>query len=235
MKAELDTLIDSVAKTNRRRSLDTLKKLHEASKLQFGWIEFLSHRVKGTPGEVLLTGAHSAVIEAAACVAVGFFRPALTAMRCQIDLFLGTAYYESHEVEWKYYNETGDQFRLKSDLVDYFKKYNQAYKTRFSLLYENRSNAARLGKLDIYGILSAHVHAMGVKTKPSATRLAEVIQEIDPEQIVALQRDVAESVSDYLACWYHASWNDLPKSVKDNVFSRLSEAQQTKFFAQSPS
>jgi hypothetical protein len=105
-------LLQKVQKFSSVKGEGIVSQIEGKSSLLLLWIPYLNLQKTGTADE-LLDGALSSLREVAACSGLGLVRPALLAMRTEIDLMLSWLYFKDHHVEWHYVNATGDGFKLK--------------------------------------------------------------------------------------------------------------------------
>src|SRR3989442_13118197 len=101
----------------------------------------------------MLDASASAAREAIACLALGLLRPWLASLRSQIDMLLAWLYFKDHPVEWQRVQDTGEGFKLKSDILKYLSETVEKYKTRFGLLRDCTTRTVE----DPFRLLSAHM------------------------------------------------------------------------------
>ena len=68
----------------------------------------------------MLVGLQTAAVEVAGFIAVGFVRPAIFALRGQIDLAAGWLYDKDHPLEWEHVVKTGEGFLQKGEKFQIF-------------------------------------------------------------------------------------------------------------------
>lgn len=194
------------------------------------WLPYLEHHKTGTADE-LLVGVRSSLIEAVACAALGFVRPALFALRTEIDLTLTWLYFKDHPVEWDSLNSTGDGFKLKKEIFDYLTRYFDGFSERYALLNQVCSRREK----DSYRFLSAHIHSQSYNTLPVANSLADVVRDgTVMHELVLIANDVDEYISDILLSLYVKDWVHIPGDVLKSVSSKIkSEGQKKVFFGKS--
>jgi hypothetical protein len=111
-----------------------IEQMHDACALLLNWIEHLRQsEVTGTCDEMLL-GIRPASVEIAGCISLGLVRPAIFAMRGQIDLALAWLFYKDHRVEWNHVLDVGEGFKLKGEIFEFL--------TRTYLKIAGRSRSA---------------------------------------------------------------------------------------------
>lgn len=192
------------------------------------WLEYLlAFRVTGSADE-LLKGCQSAIVESAACVAIGLVRPALFSLRGQIDLLLCWLYFKDHPVEWQYLERTGEGFMLKKDVLKYLDAHIAGFSTRLGILKQCKLR----GEEDPYRLLSAHVHSQSSKVVPTLKALADVVMASRTcSEFVDLQAECIEYLNDILLGVYASAWAALPKPLVDAARNRMSPGQEAVVFA----
>ena len=193
---------------------EILEKHERALRLAVAWLGYLrGAQARGT-ADVLLDGFHAALIEAAGCLATGFVRPAVFAMRAQVDILLAWMYFRDHRVEWQYVEETGEKYK-------YLRTYDRRFGRRLALLRGRRTG----GTEDPYRLLSAHVHGQNSATVPRLVRVPKLVRSrtvcLD---CIVLQKDVCEYLSDVLTARFAGQWADLPGCVTQAIEGRLDAA-----------
>lgn len=191
------------------------------------WIPYLNLQKTGTADE-LLDGAISSLREVAACAGLGLIRPALLAMRTEIDLMLSWLYFKDHHVEWHYVNNTGDGFKLKKEILEYFLKYYKDFGFRFGILKDIVTRT----EIDPYRLLSAHIHSQSLATLPCVYDLKDIVGEKKIlGEIPSLAHNVDEYISDILFATFDKSWTQLPPALLQSVRSRFkTKPQENNFF-----
>lgn len=197
--------------------------------LSLHWLQYLNlyHRT-GTADE-LLDAFASSIREAAACNSIGLVRPALFSMRTQIDLILSWLYFKDHSVEWGYINRSGDGFKLKRELLEYFNVHCKGFGTRYGILKEVVTRREE----DTYRLLSAHIHGQSNAVLPVTMELADVVRDKALcDECASLVGEVAEYVHDILAAFFSAKWSSLSVEITSQIESRFTtDAQKQRFFA----
>ncbi len=189
------------------------------------WLHYLNAYERTETADGLLDGVSSSIREGAACAALGLVRPALFALRTQVDLLLGWLYFKDHPVEWKSVNERGEGFKMKRELIDYLADFNPGYKARFVLLQE----VAKRTELDPYRLLSAHIHAQSSVVLPDALNLKDVVKnETVTQQFSLIVVQVNEYISDALVALFAPKWASLPDAVIQEVAARLATKKNYK-------
>ena len=114
---QLTELLKNVDAFSKSHGVTILKKIDEESRLFLEWVPYLNNKKTGVADE-LLDGAVSSLREVAACASLGLVRPALLAMRTEIDLILSWLYFKDHIVEWDSVNLSGEGFKLKKEVLE---------------------------------------------------------------------------------------------------------------------
>ncbi|MBF3702476.1 hypothetical protein ISG25_18525 [Burkholderia pseudomallei] len=197
------------------------------SSLVLQWVTYLS-RHKTNSADELLGGVASSLVEAAACAALGLVRPALFSMRTEIDVLLTWLYFKDHPVEWENVNATGDGFKLKKELFEYFARYFDGFSSRYGIL----GQIIRRKDSDTYRFLSAHIHSQSTVTLPLACNLDDVVRDRKTgDELALIAKDVDEYISDVLLAIFARDWVHLPDDIMNSLNSRFkSKAQKKEFF-----
>ena len=210
------------------RGVDLCEGVTESAISLLNWLVYLRKSQVTTIADVLLDGVQGAVVETVGCVVVGLARPALFSMRSEIDMALGWIYFKNHLIEWDHLRVTGRGFLSKREIEKYLAEHYPKYKTRYSLLEQTM----RRREGDPYRGLSAHIHGQTDLTVPRVGPLVELVGNGRRcEEIIELQRDVAEYICDVLLSVFADRWTSLPDDVKEPLGERLSEQQRGAFFA----
>ncbi|MDP9990380.1 hypothetical protein J2W28_000237 [Variovorax boronicumulans] len=182
------------------------------------WIKYiLESQLTGT-ADNLINGLLCSIREAAACAALGLVRPALFAMRSQVDLTLAWLYFKDHPVEWNSVNERGESFKLKKEILDYLTLNFPGFSARLSLLTEVKLRTT----VDPYKLLSAHVHAQSELVLPKTENLADVVHEKSLSiECVGIAKETCEYISDILICFYTNNWDAIPAGITQAIEKRL--------------
>lgn len=182
------------------------------------WLDHVkAHKLTGVADE-LIDGCLSAIRESAVCIALGLVRPALSAMRVQIDLSLGWLYFRKHELEWSRIQSSGDGFKLKTDVLKHLEDHIPAFKYRCLLLKKRRTRRTE----DPYRLLSAHIHAQSVHTLPVVITPESIIgSTASQHEAVEVLSECSEYISDlYWGC-FGDQWFGLPENLRAPLEERL--------------
>lgn len=198
-------------------------KFQSESVLLLEWLNYVNISQRTGVANTLLDGASSSVREAAACLALGLVRPAMFALRTQIDLILAWLYFKDHPMEWQLVNERGEGFKLKREILDYLGEHYKGFAARFAVLKE----VAQRSTDDPYRLLSAHIHAQSNPVLPIADDLADVVyDEAFCTECTVLAREACEFMNDLLVSVYASKWTALPDVVKKSIDVRLASGKK---------
>jgi len=207
---------------------DLCKEIEKASMPVIEWLAYLRSSEATGIADILLTGIHSTVIEAAGCLCLGLARSALFGMRAEIDMLLAWLYFKDHPIEWEYVQSTGEGYKLKQELIRHLEFYVPKYKERFGLLQQCKKRT----ELEPYKLLSAHIHSQSVHCVPSIGALSSLVSPLsDCNQCIQIQKEVTEYLNDVLFSCYADKWASLPKSIVSDTTSRLTGKQKKVFFS----
>ena len=198
------------------------------SQLLVSWLEYLRASADTKHATVLLGGVRSAVLEVAACLCVGYVRPAIVSLRAQIDMLLAWLYFKDHPIEWQNVETTGDGYKLKKELLRYLADNIPRFVDRFALLQKLKTR-----KLDDpYRVLSAHVHSQSTLTIPKTYSVEKVVStEALCIECTELQAECSEFLNDVLLSCYADKWASLPNDITSAARARMSPAQEKVFFS----
>lgn len=197
---------------------EILKSHEQATQLAMAWLEYLRRSQATGTADELLDGFHASLIETAGCLAMGLVRPAVFAMRTQVDILVAWLFFKDHPIEWEHVEATGKRYRLVSEVLKYLRTYNSRFQDRLVLLRAERGQ----GEEDPYHLLSAHVHSQNSATIPPLVEIHQLVQG-KPRclECVELQLEICEYLSDVLASCFATQWADLPEFVTNSIKRRL--------------
>lgn len=228
--AALAKLTDACSKHSGDYGPALLQRQEQALRPLLEWLDYLRTCEATGTADVMLDGVHAAAVEASGCLALGLVRPALLAMRAEIDMVLAWIYFKDHPAEWDLVEQEGEGFKLKRELVAYCETQTSVYpqfKARFGLLEQSRTRR----ETDPYRLLSAHLHSQGTKTVPPLGPLASLVCSLTLcEDCVAIQGEVCEYLNDILFSCFADKWGSLPESVRRTTLDRLTDEQRRAFF-----
>lgn len=225
---QVGDLLSGVHKFTSKEGLRVVTEVEMRSRLFLAWIPYLNNAKTGTADD-LLDGAVSSLREVAACSGLGLVRPALLAMRTQIDLILSWLYFKDHRVEWEYVNLTGDGFKLKKEILEYLMRYFSSFGRRFGIL----KGVIVRKEVDPYRLLSAHIHSQSSNTLPLVDDLKDVVGDISViNELPMLAHEVDEYLSDILFSVFSDGWTQISPSLTKSLDVRFkTKAQKQDFYA----
>lgn len=194
------------------------------------WLHFLQTNHMTGVADCLLIGSRSAVNEAAACLSIGLVRPALNSIRLQIDLLLGWQYFKDHKMEWARLGESGDGYRLKSEIIRYLGEVVPKFGTRFALLKDCKKRQVD----EPYRLLSAHVHGQSEFVIPIVQEPKDIVSSKRlQDDLVLVQGECVEYIGDIFWSIYADRWAALHPELKQQLLERFdTPKQKNAFFAQ---
>ena len=201
-----------------------------ASKLLIQWLNYLIETKLTSTADCLLSGTLSAVREGVACVALGLVRPALASLRLQVDLSLGWLYFKDHGVEWSRVQETGEGFKLKTELIKYLAEHHPKFRDRMGILKDCRTRSQE----DPYKLLSAHIHAQSELALPRINFPSDIVgPDKLQDEFVLLQFECAEFVNDIFWSVYAERWTALSEDLRNALDARFkTPAQRAEFYSE---
>lgn len=202
--------------------------MERAARPQLLWLGYLlAHRDTGT-ARCLIEGVESAIREAAACLILGLARPALNSLRMQIDLTISWLYFKDHPVEWELIQQTGENFKLKKELLQYLKDWHPKFGGRIGILQQIK----RRKLLDPYRLLSAHMHGQNELSIPDIKSPADALAK--PEvlaEVPLIQVECCEYLSDVLWAVFGDHWRAVPAELMSDLEGRfVTNTQKAEFF-----
>jgi hypothetical protein len=230
-KTQLEELTSLVIQNSIGHGEEIIARGEGSSYLLMLWLDHLRSTQLTGNADCLLDGATSAVREGVSCLALGLVRPALNSIRLQIDLVLAWLYFKDHKVEWDRVQETGDGYKLKSDIFKYLCESHKSFNTRFSLLANCKSRTLH----DPYRVLSAHIHGQSEPAIPKITMPIDIVASYTLQlQALELQKESAEYLNDILWCINAEHWTRVPEPLLEAITTRFkSPAQRVSFFESS--
>ncbi len=232
MKQQLSILAQGIQKNCDGDGAEHIARAEAAATPQVLWLSYIEeHQLTGT-ADCLVNGAYSAIRESAICIALGLVRPAVGAMRLQIDLALGWLYFRHHPVEWDRVQRSGDGFKLKSEILQYLKDNFHHFGHRFTLLEQRRTRDLE----DPYRLLSAHMHAQSESTVPQIEEPSSLLAQ-GPEraEAISLLRECSEYINDLYWCVFSEKRYSLPSGLEELLHSRFKTPADLASFYSGPS
>jgi hypothetical protein len=199
-----------------------------ASVLILHWVDYLKKSQLTGCCDDILDGIRATAVEASGCIALGLIRPAMFALRAQIDATMAWLYFKDHPVEWDFLLRTGEGFKARGEIVEYLVKLVERYSVRFSILNSHRNRTVE----QPYRLLSAHIHGQSTLVIPTFQNLAAMVYpEVRCREAVKLQVEVSEYIGDVLLSCFASWWSALPEEIINSVKLRVPAAKQAQLFS----
>lgn len=202
--------------------------MERAARSQLLWLHYLlEHRDTGT-ARCLIEGMESAIREAVACLILGLARPALNSLRMQIDLAISWLYFKDHPIEWELIQHTGENFKLKKELLQYLKDWHPKFGGRIGILQQIK----RRKLVDPYRLLSAHMHGQNELSIPDIKAPTDALAKPGIlAEVPLIQAECCEYLSDILWAVFGDHWRALPTELMSDLNERfVTKAQRADFF-----
>jgi hypothetical protein len=230
-KSEYQTQIDKLLSAIQKRSLGGAAlgvEHHKALLIVLHWVDYLRETELTGYCDQILDGVRATAVEASGCIALGLVRPAIFALRAQIDATVAWLYFKDHPIEWEFLLRTGEGFKSRSEAIDYCSQFVDKFSTRFSILSSHKKRQVD----QPYKLLSAHIHGQSTMVIPTFQTLdAMVYPEKQCREAVSLQMEVSEYIGDIFMAYFASKWPSLPEEILKSVKSRLPSDKQAKLFA----
>ncbi|HHQ2672641.1 TPA: hypothetical protein ACSPLY_005253 [Pseudomonas aeruginosa] len=211
-------LIESARRFIEAEGEGILTSYEESSRLLLCWLEVLRTHFLTKTADKLLFAVSSSVREAAALSALGLVRPALFSLRAQADLLLSWLYFKDHPIEYDNLCRTGDGFVLKKEVLKYLSDYYPGFSERLGVL----NATATRSELDVYRLLSAHVHSQSPFVIAEVKELKDIVRPKEISiQCALLQKDVGEYLNDILLSLGLLSEAATPEAISLSLIGRL--------------
>jgi hypothetical protein len=149
-------------------------------------------------------------------------------LRIQIDLGLTWLFFKDHQMEWERIQESGDGFKLKTEIFRYLQEMHPRFADRMGTL-----RGVRTRKLDDpYRLLSAHIHGQSEMALPQILKPQDIVgSKKAQDEFVQLQGECAEYVGDIFWSVFAGSWTAVPVSLRTPLEQRFkSKEQKAQFF-----
>jgi hypothetical protein len=225
---QVDSLLSAIQTHVMKTGIDLGIEHHTALATTLHWIDYLkTSELTGCCDDVL-DGLRATAVEASGCIALGLIRPALFALRAQIDATVAWLYFKDHPLEWDFLLRTGDGFKSRSETIEFFNRYVERFATRFQILAASRTREVE----QPYKLLSAHIHGQSVLVIPTFQNLAAMVYSKEHcEQAVKLQTEVAEYINDILLAYFASKWPSLPDNILLAAKSRVPSDKHAALFS----
>jgi len=142
---------------------------------------------------------------------------------------LSWLYFKDHPVEWGRVQDTGDGFKLKTELLRYLGDTVGKYATRFGLLRDCKTRTLD----DPYRLLSSHIHGQSELALPEVEQPKDIVATPQAQdEAIELQRECAEFINDIFWSVFADRWASIPVELKKELDGRFkSPGQRASFFA----
>lgn len=227
-KAQVDSLLAAISNHVAISGVELGVKHHNSLLVVLHWIDYLKGSELTGCCDEILDGIRATAVEASGCIALGLIRPAIFALRAQIDATVAWLYFKDHPKEWDFLIRTGDGFKSRSEIIEYLTKFIDKFGPRLSIL-----SAHKKRKVDQpYRLLSAHIHGQSTLVIPTFQRLeAMVYPQKQCEEAVDLQVEVSEYVNDIFLAYFASKWPSLPDEIMNPAKSRIPSSKHAKLFS----
>jgi hypothetical protein len=201
--------------------------IYTASDNLFKWLNYLVESELTAQCDEFIDGLRASIVETVSCGAAGLLRPAIFAIRAQVDIVFSWLYFKDHPVEWARVERTGDGFVLKRECLDYLRQNVPSFEARFTKLLETKTRKEG----DPYRLLSAHVHAQGLSVLPKHNKLRAIVGPLkSANELAPLQAEVTEYISDILLSCFGRKWASLPDAISEAARMRLGKEKVATVF-----
>ncbi len=192
------------------------------------WLHYIETNFKTGIANELLSAAGSCLRESAAYISIGLIKPIIFNYRTVIDLCLAWYYFKDHAIEWSYVNTTGDGYKMKKEILEYISRTCPRFPSCYGILKDVKKRRV----VDIYRLLSAHIHAQSLVVLPNVNNFVEVVGDNNKiKDIIDLAFETSEYMSDLFTSIYIVEWMTLPEEIKSSIMCRFkSDAQRIDFF-----
>jgi hypothetical protein len=227
-QAQVASLLAAINKHSSGSGVDLGVQHHNALLIVLHWVDYLRNSELTNCCDEILDGVKATAVEASGCIALGLVRPAIFALRAQIDATVTWLYFKDHPVEWDYLMRTGDGFKSRSEILDFFTKFVEKFNQRFMILSAHKKRTVD----QPYRLLSAHIHGQSKLVVPTFQNLeAMVYPEQQCKEAVSLQIEVSEYVNDIFLAYFASKWPSLPDEIIKSAKSRIPAEKHAKLFA----
>ena len=131
-------------------------------------------------------------------------------------------------MEWRRVQETGEGYKLKTDLLKYLNESVPRYGARFGILKDCKTRKLE----DPYRLLSAHIHGQSEFALPQVNKPKDIVASHKAQnEAILLQKECAEFLNDVFWSIYVDRWAGIPVDLKKILEKRFkSPEQRTSFF-----
>ena len=227
-QAQVDALLASIQKHVKSSAVDLGVEHESALSLILYWTDYLKKFELTGCCDDILNGIRATAVEASGCIALGLVRPAVFALRAQIDATMTWLYFKDHPVEWDFLLRTGEGFKSRREIVDYLSALTEKYASRFAILNAHRTRTTE----QPYKLLSAHIHGQSSLVIPTFQNLAAMVYPKDRcDEAIKLQGEVSEYISDVLLACFASKWSALPDPILASIKLRVPPGKQAQLFS----
>jgi len=142
---------------------------------------------------------------------------------------LAWLYFKDHSVEWQRVQDTGDGFKMKTELLKYLGDSYARFSSRFGLLRDCKTRQLE----DPFRLLSAHIHGQSELALPCVQLPEDIVATRETQlEAIELQRECAEFITDVFWSVFANRWAALPRDLKTTLDQRFKSGEQrAAFFA----
>lgn len=191
------------------------------------WIHyFRSHH--GSKGATeLLDGCQAAALEAVTYIGLGLSRAAISAIRLEIDLLLAFSFFCDHPKEWLRLQNTGDGFKLRSDIYNYHKEVDKEFGQRLTMI----DHAQKKSLEQVYRHLSSYIHGQSPLTTPKSITVSDMVgTPAFAASVLVVQKETTVCLSNYLLAVHARDWSELPTEIVQRAATLLG-SKKADFFS----
>jgi len=227
IEEQFKILVEHITDMDTTSCCERMEKATKACQELLSWTDFLKSLFPECCASELLDGTKSAMLESVAYIGLGLNRAAIGAMRTQIDLLLAFTFFYNHPHEWDSVNKTGSGFQLRSDIDKYHKDTRKGFASSISIIENSEGSSL----LNIYRILSAHIHGQSPKTIPKAGQFIELISSDSfLNSLIELQFKVSICTSNYLTAIFLSEGINPPLNIGTRIKEQLTPQQRKTIF-----
>ena len=163
------------------------------------WFRALSYILDEHQTSVLLSAAHSKVIETWILMPLGLLHTSYTALRTVVDISTSYTFYYSHPVEWVAVCEGRSSWEARANIVDWHIHYTPYFREINRLF----GLGQRLD--DDYRQLSSYVHGVPVSGLPTLKGIQRTpVSEQDLGEFITLAEGVDENLNMLFLSVFHS-------------------------------
>jgi hypothetical protein len=227
LEEQLNTLIESITTKDKNVSVNRMTAVTKSCQELLLWIDYLKSLFPESHALELLEGVRASMLETVAYIGIGLGRGAIGAMRTQIDLMLGFTYFYDHPREWEMVKTAGKGFQLRSDIEKYHKTIRQKFASTIAMIEKSQG----ISLLEVYKILSAHIHAQSPLTIPKAGNFEDLVSsDAFLQSLVTMQEQVVLCLSNYLIAIFISDEISPPYEIERRIKQQLSPEQRKAIF-----